>query len=70
MNIFKQRKLYTNTLLTFLVIVLIDLLVGAGLNLSRGSTFAQTIENYKIPYSYLGVAFTIVYINIKKQNQA
>ena len=42
MNIFKQKELYTNSILTFLVIVLIDWFMGAGFNLFKGYTFSQT----------------------------
>lgn len=69
MNIFKQKELYTNSILTFLVIVLIDWFMGTGFNLFKGYTFSQTLENYKIPYTYIGVALTIVYFNLKNKKQ-
>jgi hypothetical protein len=59
MNIFKQKELYTNTILTFLVIVLIDWFIEAGFKLFRGYTFSQTLENYKVPFTYIGVVLQL-----------
>ncbi len=67
MNTFKNKEFYLNVVLTFLVMVLIDWFIESGFTLFKGNTFYQTIENYKIPFSYLPIAFIIVYFTFKKQ---
>ena len=69
MNIFRKKELYLNATLTFLIIVLIDWFMEGGFRLFKGDTFSQTTENYKIPFTYIGVAFAIVYYNLKKRSE-
>ncbi len=67
MNIFRKKELYINATLTFLIIVLIDWFMEGGFKLFKGDTFSQTLENYRIPFTYLVVTFMIVYFNLKKR---
>ena len=69
MNIFRKKELYTRAILTFMIIVLIDWFLEGGFRLFKGDTFSQTIENYKIPFTYLGVSFAIVYFDLKKRDE-
>lgn len=67
MSIWKNKRFYINSLITFAVIVLIDWLLASGYKLFQGQSFAQTIEYYKIPFTYLGVSAAIVYSNLAKK---
>ena len=69
MDIFRKKELYLNAILTFLIIVLIDWFMETGFSLFKGNTFSQTIENYKIPFKYLGLTFAIVYFNLKRRSE-
>jgi hypothetical protein len=69
MTIFRKKELYLDAILTFLIIVLIDWFMEIGFSLFKGDTFSQTIRNFKIPFTYLGPAFAIVYFNLKKRSE-
>jgi len=67
MNILKNKNFYINTFLSFAVIVVIDWLLSSGFKLFQGFTFSQTLAEYKLPISFIGVAAVVAYSNLKKQ---
>ncbi|GAB3745312.1 hypothetical protein GCM10028817_00030 [Spirosoma pomorum] len=70
MSIWRNKNFYIRTLITFVVIVFIDWLIESGYKLFQGQNFTQTIEHYKIPFTYLAIAGAIVYSNLKRKEES
>lgn len=67
MSVWKNKDFYIRTLVTFAVIVLLDWFIESGFKLFQGRSLGQTFEQYRIPFTYLGVAAAIVYSNLAKK---
>lgn len=66
MRVWKNKKFYIQTIITFALIVLIDWLLASGYKLFEGQSFTQTTEHYKIHFTYLGVSAAIIYSKLAR----
>ena len=67
MDVLKNKQLYINTIATFAIMLFVFWFIDSGFKLFKGDSFSQTFENYHPQYAYVGVAFVISFINLKRK---